>query len=237
MLGRTDEHPAERAALLDLPHRVGLVQRRRLILQEGERSDDFHILLSGMAYHQKVTRAGAKQILSIRLRGDILNLFDYLEDRSSHDIVAVTRVGVAAIPKSALKAVASRHCVLSDALERDMRADAASWREWLVILGRRNARQRAAHLLCELALRQRASGVWDWRRFDAFLTVEDVANSIGVTPVHVSRTMKSMRQEGLITGHGRSLQILDWPGLQEAGDFNGDYLHLPDFPTEPNSSA
>ena len=91
--------------------------------------------------------------------------------------------------------------------------------------GRRDAKQRIAHLLCELAARLKAAGLNDGLVFDFPITQEQLADATGLTPVHTNRTIQALRKEGLISWTSGTLTIIDWDALAQAGDFSERYLH------------
>jgi hypothetical protein len=99
-------------------------------------------------------------------------------------------------------------------------------REWVVNIGRRDAYERVAHLLCELHARLDAIGMTDGYRYELPLTQTDLADSVGVSTVHVNRVLQKLRHEGLISFGGKSVTIHDWDRLREVGDFSPNYLHL-----------
>lgn len=93
-------------------------------------------------------------------------------------------------------------------------------------VGRRNARSRLAHLYCEVACRTGRRRVADGYRFDFPITQFQLADMLGLTPVHVNRTIKSLREDGLVAIAHRVVQILDWSRLVEIGEFDPTYLRL-----------
>ena len=107
----------------------------------------------------------------------------------------------------------------------DTLIDASIFREWVVNVGRRDARARIAHLLCELALRLERTGAGRDGSFDLPLTQEQLADATGLTAVHTNRTLQSLRREGLIQLSNGILRVLDWEGLRKVGDFDELYLH------------
>jgi CRP-like cAMP-binding protein len=115
---------------------------------------------------------------------------------------------------------------ISTALWREALITAAVHRVWMAGLGRRDARGRLAHLFCELYLRLKAVGLVDGYTLPMPLRQPDLADALGLTPVHVNRVLRDLRNEGLISLRGRRLEILDWAGLQAAGEFSPHYLHL-----------
>ena len=104
--------------------------------------------------------------------------------------------------------------------------EASIVREWVVNVGRRDARERIAHLLCEFAVRLEMRGLSPGG-FELPMTQEQLADATGLTPVHVNRVLKALEAEGLITRQRRHIQFPDWRALQQAGDFSRQYLHLP----------
>jgi CRP-like cAMP-binding protein len=93
-------------------------------------------------------------------------------------------------------------------------------------IGRRDARSRLAHLLCEFAVRLEALGLAPDRGYELPMTQEQLADATGLTSVHVNRVLKSLESEGLITRNRRNISFPDWQRLREVGDFNSRYLHL-----------
>jgi CRP-like cAMP-binding protein len=93
-------------------------------------------------------------------------------------------------------------------------------------VGRREAYQRMAHVLCELLTRLRAVGLVEGHACNLPITQGEFADAMGITPVHVNRVLQQMRAEGLIKLKGDRLNIPDWDRLKEVGEFNPTYLHL-----------
>jgi CRP-like cAMP-binding protein len=105
--------------------------------------------------------------------------------------------------------------------------DASIFREWIANVGRRDARTRLAHLLCEFALRLEVAGLGRQSNYELPMTQEQLADATGMTAVHVNRCMRSLEREGLIErGSARGVRIGSWKQLAAAGDFDSTYLHL-----------
>jgi CRP-like cAMP-binding protein len=133
---------------------------------------------------------------------------------------------VALVPVAALEAIVSRYPRIARAMWIDTLIDAAVFREWLVNVGRRDSTSRIAHLLCEYALRLHAAGLAEERRYELPMTQEQIADAVGLTPVHVNRVLKELGRMKLILRDKRAVEILDWDGLRSVGDFNSRYLHF-----------
>ena len=93
-------------------------------------------------------------------------------------------------------------------------------------VGRRDAYAGVAHLICEVVTRMRAVGLVHDDRCAFPMTQNELADAVGISAVHVNRTLQELRAAGLITLARGKLHILDWEGLKQAGDFAPDYLYL-----------
>jgi CRP-like cAMP-binding protein len=142
-----------------------------------------------------------------------------------HAIGTLTPGTVAIIPHEVLLDLTQIYPRIARALSHSILVDAATAREWMVRLGRRTAYERTAHLLCELWLRLDAVGLTQGDNFKLPVTQARLADALGLTPVHVNRILKQLRESGLITLHGGTVKITDWDGLRNAGEFTPDYLY------------
>jgi CRP-like cAMP-binding protein len=111
-------------------------------------------------------------------------------------------------------------------LWRDTLIDAAIFREWLAGVGRRTAHQRIAHLICEVYTKMRAVGLAETDSFQLPVSQVEIADSLGLSAVHVNRVLQDLRREGLLDYRGRSVVISNWSRLQARGDFDPQYLHF-----------
>ena len=218
---------ADRAAILALPHRVKTARKDAYLTREGVRSDHCFLLLSGLVYEQKWTGSGAKQILALHLPGDLAGISTAFLPGSDHDLRALGALTYAEIPREALAEAVRHHPSIAMAMWLQAMVETSIAREWIVNVGRRYARQRIAHLLCELAYRAEANGLHPAAAFECPLTQDHIADSIGTTPVHVNRTLKAMRIEGVVGSTRQALTIPDIDALRKIGEFNPAYLYLP----------
>jgi CRP-like cAMP-binding protein len=142
-----------------------------------------------------------------------------------HGITALTPATIAFIPHGEMEALMERRPALARALWWSTLVDEAVLRSWIVNLGRRDAYESIAHLMCEMHVRMEHVGLVQDDRFDLPLTQEELADSLGLTPVHINRILQRLRGEGLITLKERMLTILDIEGLRKAAGFDPNYLH------------
>ena len=139
---------------------------------------------------------------------------------------ALTTTTLLKISHRSLRDAVRRYPALAEAFWRECVIDAGILSEWVVNVGRRDARARTAHLLCEMAFRYEAAGAKVGFSFAFPPTQAHLADMLALTPVHVNRTLKGLREEGLAEIHDRTAHILDWTGLLRAGEFDPCYLHL-----------
>ena len=211
--------------VLALPHVTRAIKAGQIMVWDGDRPSNICVMLSGFAFRHKIAGNGLRQILSVHMRGDVIDLHNSMLRVADHNIQMLTDGEVAMIPlEEMLELMASRPAVAA-ALWRESLVDGAIFREWIVNVGRRDARSRVAHLLCELALRQEVAGLGDRLVYRMPMTQEQLADATGLTPVHVNRMLKGLDAEGLIKRHNRHVTVADWGALAKAGDFNPNYLH------------
>lgn len=216
----------ERAALLGLPATFRTLEQASYLVREGDPPRHCSILLSGFAYRQKITGEGARQIIGLHIPGDTLDLQNLYLDVSDHNVQTLTRSEVAFVARSDLQQLATKYPAIAHAFFIDTLVEASIFREWVVNVGRRDSRARLAHLLCEFALRLETIGLAEEYGYELPMTQEQLADAVGLTPVHVNRMLKLLDSEGLIKRAKRNLAIPDWHKLRKAGDFSERYLHL-----------
>jgi CRP-like cAMP-binding protein len=146
---------------------------------------------------------------------------------ADHNVQALTPMTAAFIPRQAIVDLAFERASVGKALWMETLVEGSISREWIANVGRRDARARVAHLLCEFAMRLEAVGLGEQCKYRLPMTQEQIADTVGLTAVHVNRTLKSLDDEGLTARSKRSVVIADWQRLANAGDFNPTYLHLP----------
>ena len=218
---------ADRQALLDLPLRVRSLDHGAYLVREGGLPLVCSVLVDGFAFRQKLTGDGSRQIIALCIPGDAVDLQNMFLDVSDHSVQMLTRGTVVDLNRSDLQHLALSRPALGAAIIRTTLVEASIMREWVVNVGRRDARERIAHVLCEFAVRLEARGL-SKAGFELPMTQEQLADTTGLTPVHVNRVLKGLEADGLITRQRRMIQFPDWRALQHAGDFSRQYLHLPE---------
>jgi CRP-like cAMP-binding protein len=223
---RSPLEDADREAILALPYSVRTVDPHTYTVREGDVPGACAILLSGFAYRQKLTGDGARQIVSLHIPGEPLDFQHLFLDVADHSVQTLTRAEIAFISRRDLQALARERPGVGHAILVSILVEASIFREWVLNVGRRDARGRVAHLLCEFALRLKAYGLAEEYGYELPMSQEQLADAIGLTAVHVNRTLKALEDEGLIKRQRRFVSFPDWERLRAAADFSERYLHL-----------
>jgi CRP-like cAMP-binding protein len=212
-------------AIRSLAFRIEPVPANHLLVGEGNETKDCCILLEGYACRHKRTSGGSRQIVSFHMPGDILDLQHLLLSRADHNIQTVTQASVAWVPAVDIKVLASTHPAVGEAMWRDTLIDASIFREWVLNVGRRNAKARITHMLCEFVARREAADLGMPERFELPFSNEQIGDATGLAAVHVSRILHELGQDGVIERDQREVEIRDWARMREIADFDPAYLH------------
>jgi CRP-like cAMP-binding protein len=215
---------AEKQALKAATTTVRPFRSDQDLVTDGERPHDCKLILEGFACRYKLLEDGRRQILSFHIPGDVVDLEGLLCGEMDHSIGTLSHGRMAVVPHAVMLDLTETYPRIARALWRTTLLDAAVFRQWLVGIGRRSAHARIAHLLCEMRLRLDAVGLSRNGSYDLPVTQIELADALGLSAVHVNRTLQALRSEGLITLQGGKVTIEDWDGLQAAGEFDATYL-------------
>jgi CRP-like cAMP-binding protein len=219
----------DRAAILALPYKLKRLEAQAYTLREGDRPDKCAVLLSGYAFRHKLTGEGARQIMAIHIPGEALDFQNMFLSESDHNVQMLTRALVAEIPRGPLEELVLTNANVGRAILVFSLVEASVFREWTLNIGRRDARSRIAHLLCEIAYRLTAQGLSSDGRYELPMTQEQLADATGLTSVHVNRVLQGLQREGLIERDRRMIRFVSWERMRDVGDFNARYLHTREF--------
>jgi len=196
------------------------------IAREGEKAEAMHVIVEGFAVRYKITSDGDRQIFAYLIPGDTCDLHAPLLDRSDHSIGTVTSARIVSIPHSQILKLMDERPTIARALWISTLVDAATLREWIVNLGQREAPQRIAHLFCELHVRLMAVGLATHTSFELPITQLELGDTLGISAIHVNRSLKDLRDAGLVTLKHARIHIPDMERLKEFSGFDPSYLHL-----------
>ena len=217
---------SDRRALLNLPFDVKVFEPGKYMVREGLPTVESCLIISGYSMRHKLTVAGDRQIVSFHIPGDFVDLEGSLLKVADHNVQTLTRSEIATIRSSAIVALIDEHPRVGRAMWIDSLIDASIYREWVTNVGRRNAREGIAHLLCEFARRLEVAQLGTKEGYQLPMTQEQLADATGLTSVHVNRSLKSLERDGLIVRSKKHVGIPDWQALRDIAGFNELYLHL-----------
>jgi CRP-like cAMP-binding protein len=224
--GFTDFPPDDVERLVRLCDDIHVLKAGHVLIDEGSCTDKVFLLLEGWACRYKVLEDGRRQIVAFLIPGDLCDIHIFILKTMDHAIGLLSDATVAMIPKDDMLRLIEQSPLINRALWWSTLIDEAILREWLVNSGQRDAYHRIAHLFCEMWLRMKRVGLVDGPGFRLPLTQEDLADTMGLTSVHVSRVLKRLRSDGLITLKSKQLEIHDVHHLMEIAHFDPGYLHL-----------
>ena len=212
--------------LQSVPARLRDVKARTDIVADGQWPAELSLITEGFACRYKCLAHGGRQILAFLIPGDICDLRALLTGRMDHAVAALSNSQVASIPRQRIFDAMEKHPRIELALWRNTMLDAALYRQWLINLGRRAAHQRIANLLCEIRTRLEAIGRAQGATYELPITQTDLADAMGLSLVHVNKSLKRLREEGLITFRANEVRVHDWERLCSVAEFDPAYLQL-----------
>lgn len=193
------------------------------MVSEGVRIDTIFLLIQGWAGRYKITREGARQITGLVVAGDVCNLDLFMLAQVNFGVRTLTPCVAVGLPRDRVQALAAERPGIARAFTWFTIVENAILSEWALSLGRLTARERLAHLLCELGVR--LGGAHDDKAsYELPITQEQLADALGLTAVHVNRTIQQLRADGLITVEARRVTVPDMAPLRRMGGFDGAYL-------------
>lgn len=198
---------------------------RHDLIREGDRPGPVFVILEGWACRYKILPNGTRQILAYLMPGDSCDLHVSLLAEMDHSIQTITPALVATIERAEMDAIMDRHRGVAKAMYLGQLIDEGTMRAWITSMGRRASIERVAHLMCELYLRARNIGLTSEPRLALPLSQLLLADSLGMTPVHLNRVLKELRLRGAMSLERGSLLIADPSMLIQIAGFDENYLH------------
>jgi CRP-like cAMP-binding protein len=178
-----------------------------------------------MACRYKHSIDGKRHILSFHIPGDIPDIQSLFIDVMDHSLATLVPTKIMAIPHERMCGIIDNYPRIGHVLWRESLIDGAVFRQWIVVRDR-PAYMRVAHLLCEQFARMEAVGLTNGDSCALPLTQGQIGDALGLSDVHVNRTLQELREEKLLRLEKGTLTILDRDGLEAAGEFDPQYLHL-----------
>lgn len=214
----------DQKALENLSTKESFFEPSSFVIREGDRPADLFILVSGFCIRHKISKDGYRQIVGVSIPGDIINIHNLLLDESDYNVQMLARSVFLTVSSMDVRSLLESRPAVGAALLSVILIESSIYREWLLNNGRRDSRTRIGHLLCELSVRL-DSGIDSGTAYDLPMTQEQLGDAVGITAVHVNRSLKSLARDGLIEQIGRRVVFPDWSRLKDEVGFNARYLH------------
>lgn len=215
----------ERTALAEASASPRMVKAGTVLVEEGQSPGGVHLILEGMAYRYKMRANGRRQITAYLVPGDLGDVDVALIGEMDHSIGTFSDCWVVRMGPETMQRLQQYPSIVRG-LRMGTLVDEATLREWLLNVGGRSAIERLAHLLCEVHLRLDVVGLTKDASYNLPLTQMDLADTTGMSQVHVNRSLMELRRRGLIAFRQRSMHILNLPELRRLAEFKANYLHL-----------
>ena len=216
---------AEMLVLSDATANARKVGGRRDLIREGDRPGPVFVILEGWACRYKILPNGGRQILAFLMPGDSCDLHVDLIAEMDHNIATISPCVVARIEREHMNVIMDAHHGIMRALYVSQLIDEGTMRAWITSMGRRTSIERAAHLMCELNLRGRNIGMSEEASMVLPIPQSMLADALGMTPVHLNRVLRLLREAGAMELQRSKLIITDLKKLVHIAGFDENYLH------------
>jgi CRP-like cAMP-binding protein len=223
---RGDVSDGEEAVLRGLVSETRSVAAKTIIIHAGDVLAVSTLLLEGLMCRYKDLSNGQRQITEMHVAGDFVDLHSFTLKRLDHNIMALTACRIAIVPHERLTRLTEEHPHLTRMYWFSTNLDAAIHREWELSLGRRSALSRTAQFFCELHVRLGLIGLADRSGYPLGITQIDLAECLGMTSIHINRTLKELREQGVVEFRRGRVAIGDLDALRRIAEFDPAFLYL-----------
>ncbi|MGF1545913.1 MAG: Crp/Fnr family transcriptional regulator [Thiotrichales bacterium] len=205
------------------------LRAREHLFMQGERTEFVYTLFLGWMKIYKSSRSGRNQILRFALPGDFLGFQGDIAGPVGYSAQALTNCMVCAFPRNRVMELLSREPAIASQLVMMNARSMSICQEYLLSSGARDTRESIAFLLLELfhrlkiMQRFRPEPIED-NAVNIPITQDDIAEAVGVTPIHVNRILQQMKQDGLLRCANHRLEILDQPALTKLAHFDPETI-------------
>jgi CRP-like cAMP-binding protein len=218
--------PEEQRAILSLHGETQRCVAHADVVSPGEVVDNACLVTRGLVARYDQMLDGQRQVTSFYIPGDMCDLHSVVAPKASWSITAISPATVKLVSHSQLRELCVRYPAIAIAFWRDGTVDASVFAKWVGNLGRKNAKARIAHIICEMGTRTEAAGLGTRESFELHATQEQLADAAGLTSVHVNRTLQDIRGQGLLTFDRGRVHIHDWDRLTSVAEFDPAYLMM-----------
>ncbi|WP_050765099.1 Crp/Fnr family transcriptional regulator [Fulvimarina pelagi] len=216
-------HSDDEAALAAIFSRTLVYRGKSILARQSEQSHDVKIIKEGLAFRSKQNADGGRQVVGLVTAGQVCDLASVFFESADHNIETVTDCEIAIASKTDMRSLlCARPAIAKALLTQSLCREAVAY-EWVLNVGRRDARQRLAHLLCEIIACNR--DLDEEYTCSMPLIQADLADATGLSVVQINRSLQELRSQRLVSLEDRILSALDWPKLCAVAGFDATYLH------------
>ncbi len=197
------------------------VEARKEVYRESEPGEFMFTVYHGWLAVFKTLDNGKRQILRIALPGDMLGFQSNLEAPMTHSVISLTDAVLCAFPSNKIPELLRNDMNVARRLTELNARDMNICQSRLMTIGKQSAIERIAFFCCELFYRVKS--IYKDEASDSIffpLSQEDIGDATGLTKIHVNRTLRSMREQGLMEIHAKTLKVHDVEALCELGNFS-----------------
>ena len=230
LLVRSALTAGEQQAIIGLAGETRRYRAHTDIVSPGELVDRACLVSQGLVARFDQMLDGERQITSFYIPGDMCDLHSVVAPKASWSISALSPATVIHIPHSQLGELCLAYPAIGLAFWRDGTVDASLFAKWIGNLGRKDAKARIAHIMCEMGMRMESAGLGSRTCYDLPATQQQLADAAGLTTVHVNRTLQDIRAQGLLEFVNQRVEIGSWEKLAQVAEFDPGYLMLDDPP-------
>lgn len=191
------------------------------LIWSGDQMDFVGSVVTGIATLTQTMEDGRTQMVGLLLPSDFVGRPG--RDTAPYDVVATSDIVMCCFRKKPFEAMMEKTPHIAQRLLQMTLDELDAAREWMLVLGRKKAREKIASLLAIIARRDatlKLASLEGTMEFDLPLTREAMADYLGLTLETVSRQMSALKKDGVISLEGnRHVTVHDMDRLlEEAGD-------------------
>ncbi len=226
-LSRRDRlQPDEIAMLEALTQAKSTFAKGEELVSVHQRAHSSCLIVSGLTARTVLIEDGRRQLTALHIPGDFVDLHALLLKTMDHSVVAMSDCTAVFVPHTDLIALTQKSPHLTRMLWLSTTIDAAMQREMIASIGRRTPLKHLAHLMCELYLRLEIVGLAEDGKYSLPLTQSDIADVLGLSVVHTNRTIRDLRDTGLVVWKNSDVEIRNFDRLADMAGFDPVYLNL-----------
>lgn len=199
-----------------------------VIRKQGSSADELYIIKNGWAIISSSIDNDVRSIFNIKLPGDVVGISEISFPKYLYDFTALTNVTVCPFPKENLDDIFKKSDKLNRVFYSILSREQSILYERIISLGRRTALEKVAHLIIEVAVRLGGLGHSMEGKIPFPVRQEHVADILGLSAIHVNRSMNELKRHGYIEYDRNSITLKDKDRLFNLADFNPLFLQKPD---------